>query len=194
MIYVPTPCKEQVEKYLMKWENLPNYVMQENSLNKLFFELAPYNKCIEDILIKCSTLNDFYSTNIFSIYPIAEHILELNIDNRLDNADSALVHDIAHVNISGHNKYFYSFASKYCSHHRPLDYPIYDNYVVKILKHFKKIDCFSKFTMDDLKNDYSFFKNVLLDFRKFYNIEEYNLKDLDRYLWQLGKEYYPNKY
>ena len=37
-------------------------------------------------------------------------------------------------------------------------------------------------------------KNILVDFQKQYGIEEYNLKDLDRYLWQLGKEKFPNKY
>ena len=29
---------------------------------------------------------------------------------------------------------------------------------------------------------------------KKYNIEEYSLKDLDRYLWQLGKKYFLNRY
>ena len=30
------------------------------------------------------------------------------------------------------------------------------------------------------------------DFR--YNIDEYNLKDIDRYIWQLGKDYFPKIY
>lgn len=188
-VNIPTPSKKEVEKYLEKWDNLENYVLQENSLNKLFFDLIPENKIIEDILIKASTLNDFYSTHIFSIFSVANHILSLDIDNRLNNGDPTLVDDIANITIDGKKIRFYSFASKYCSHHRPYDYPIYDNYVDKILWYFKKRDNFEKFKRNDLK-DYIKFKEILISFAKFYNIEEYNLKDLDRYIWQLGKEYF----
>ena len=38
------------------------------------------------------------------------------------------------------------------------------------------------------------YKEILINFKKFYEIDEYNLKDVDRYLWQLGKEYFPKKY
>ena len=31
-------------------------------------------------------------------------------------------------------------------------------------------------------------------FSDFYGIDEYNLKDIDRYIWQLGKEYFPKNY
>lgn len=121
------------------------------------------------------------------------HILELNIDQRLAKHDPTLVDDIAKVNISGKDKYFYSFASKYCSHHQPIEYPIYDSYVEKVLKYFFKKDKLIKFENNDLKQ-YETFKKILLEFQKAYNIEKYNLKDLDRYLWQLGKHYFPNKY
>ena len=189
----PTPSKEEVDKYLSLWDSLDDYVEQEHALDKLFFGVFKTNDTIENILIKCSVLNDFYSTNIFKVYPIAKHILGLNIDDRLNKHDPTLVNDIANVTISGKSKYFYSFASKYCSHHDPLNYPIYDSYVEKVLKYFKKKDKLIKFNNDDLKH-YELFKQILLDFQKAYNIEEYNLKDLDRYLWQLGKKYFPNKY
>ena len=54
-------------------------------------------------------------------------------------------------------------------------------------------DKFENFTKDDLKN-YTRFKEILISFKKFYNIDQYNLKDIDRYLWQLGKEYFPKNY
>ncbi|MBE6512913.1 MAG: hypothetical protein E7Z75_07230 [Methanobrevibacter olleyae] len=187
MIEIPTPSKEEVDKYIEKWNKLENYVNQENSLNKLFHDLLPENKLIEDILIKASTLNDFYSTNIFSIFPVAKHIHELDIDERLYNGDLSLVDDIADV--KDLNKRFYSFATKYCSHHNPDDYPIFDNYVSKVLVHFKKRDKFAKFKMEDLR-DYIKFNEVLDEFAKFYNLEEFTRKELDMYLWQLGKEYF----
>ena len=45
----------------------------------------------------------------------------------------------------------------------------------------------------DLK-DYVTFKGVLIDFRRFYGLEEYNLKQIDKYIWQIGKEYFPKNY
>ena len=190
---IPRPSAQEVQKYLRKWDSLENYVLQENSLNKLFFKTYPNNIDIDDILIKCSSLNDFYSTNIFSIFSVAKHILDLKIDDRLRNGDAEVVNDIAKININGKNKNFYSFATKYCSHHFPDVFPIYDSFVEKILMYYKKTDCFMKFKKDDLKN-YTNFKNILLTFKKYYGIDDYNLKDIDRYLWQLGKEFFPKKY
>ena len=190
---IPRPCKEEVEKYLKLWDSLENYVLQESSLDKLFFNTYPENKDINDVLIKASSLNDFYSTNIFSIFPVAKHIFNLNIDERLKNGDETLVNDIANITINGKEKCFYSFATKYCSHHFPTIYPIYDSYVEKVLMYFKRLDKFSSFKKEDLKN-YKRFKEILIEFKKFYDIDEYNLKDIDRYLWQLGKEYFLRKY
>ena len=188
---IPEPTIEEVEKYLEKWDSLENYVNQENSLNKLFFDLIPENKEIEDILIKASTLNDFYSTNIFSIFPVAKHIHELDIDARLKDGDLSLVEDIA--DIKELNKRFYSFATKYCSHHNPVSFPIYDNYVDNVLRYFRKRDAFADFKNEDLK-DYVLFNGVLHKFANYYSLEKYSLKELDRYLWQLGKEYFKRRF
>ena len=190
---IPKPSKIEVEKYLKKWDSLENYVLQESALDKLFFYTYPNNTEINDILIKASALNDFYSTNIFSIFPVAKHILKLNIDNRLKNGDETLVNDIANITINGKQKNFYSFATKYCSHHFPKTFPIYDSYVEKVLIYFQKKDKISKLKKEDLK-DYKIFKKSLIQFKKFYNIDEYNLKDIDIYIWQLGKDYFPKKY
>lgn len=190
---IPNPSKKEVKKYLSKWDSLENYVLQENSLDKLFFKTYPNNTDIDDILIKASSLNDFYSTNIFSIFNVAKHIHKLNIDERLKNKDEKLVNDIATVEINGKVKNFYSFATKYCSHHDPINYPIFDSYVEKVLLFFNKKDHFYNFSKNDLK-DYIKFKKVLIEFKKFYNIDNYNLKEIDKYLWQLGKDYFPNKY
>jgi len=62
---IPKPSSGEVEKYLKSWKNLKNYKLQEEALDKLFFELLPSNEEISDILLKVAALNDFYSTNIF---------------------------------------------------------------------------------------------------------------------------------
>lgn len=192
-VEVPNPSNEQVDLYLSKWENLENYRLQEVALNRLFFELCPKNTDVIDILLKASTLNDFYSTNIFSIYPVAKHIFALDIDARLKAGDVTLVRDIQYVKIGDTEKNFYSFASKYCSHHNPLDYPIYDSYVDVVLRYFRIRDAFSNFQDVDLK-DYVKFKGILIDFSVFYGLDKYNLKQIDQYVWQLGKEYFPKNY
>ena len=57
----------------------------------------------------------------------------------------------------------------------------------------RNTDKFADFENEDLK-DYKKYKNILLAFRNFYGLEKYSLKEVDKYLWQVGKKYYPRKY
>ena len=192
-ILPPEPRVSEVNKYLKGWKKLEKYTSQERALNKLFLELLPGNSEITDILLKASCLNDFYSTNIFAIYPVAKHILNIkDLDERLKSGDISLVNELGKVEISGKKKSFYSFATKYCSHHNPIAFPIYDSYVERVLLYFNKVDKFSSFKRQDLK-DYRKFKGILLDFQRYYKLERFNLKEIDRYLWLLGKEFFPKK-
>ena len=187
-VNIPTPSPEQVDHYIHEWESRENYVYQEKALDKIFFELCPENKNINDILIKTATLNDFYSTNIYSVYSVAKHIETINnIDVRIKEGDETLIEEIQNVTINGKCKRFYSFATKYCSHHNPLAFPIYDNYVAYILYIFRKQDNFFKFTKSSLKN-YGVFKNTINAFMDFYGLTQYSVKDIDKYLWSLGKD------
>lgn len=176
-VNIPTPTSDEVNNWLKKWDSLPDYTTREEAINELFQSHYNSNKSLKNIIIKCSVLNDFYSTNIFNVYPVACHILELDIDDRLKNGDISLVSEIANNKISGKEKNFYSFASKYCSHHNQEEYPIYDYYVDQMLRHFRNVDAFFDFDNNDLKN-YEKFKNILLKFREFYKLETFSLKDL----------------
>ena len=62
----------------------------------------------------------------------------------------------------------------------------------EVLRYYRKVDRFASFQNGDLK-EYAFFKVVLEAFRSFYHLEQYNLKELDKYIWQLGKKHF-NKY
>ena len=64
---VPHPSSEQVEHYLRAWDELENYHLQEDALDKLFFTLCPENSDMSDILLKVAALNDF-SVQISSLY------------------------------------------------------------------------------------------------------------------------------
>lgn len=125
-----------------------------------------------------------FIAQIFLQYtPVAKHIQSVcNLDERLKTGDVTLVSDIQKVIISGVEKNFYSFASKYCSHHNPKDYPIYDSYVGKVLCYFEENDHFAGFKTKDLR-DYEKFKGIIISFREFYGLEKYDLKQIDQYLW-----------
>lgn len=186
------PSVKDAQWFIDNWQKLPSYTDQERALDKLFMELCPKNNRIEDVLIKCSALNDFYSTNIFGIHTLAEHILSLNIDERLHQVDYSLIGDIAKVEVNGKEHCFYSFATKYCSHHLPEKYAIYDNYVEKVLLSMNKKEPFSNFKREDLK-DYETYMSVIRGFSQHFGLTQFSIKQLDQYLWQLGKWYF-NQY
>ncbi|MFH0936889.1 MAG: hypothetical protein V1808_01190 [Candidatus Daviesbacteria bacterium] len=191
---IKRPSQKEVEYYLKLWDSLENYTLQESSLKKLFTKTYPFNKDLDDVLIKVCALNDFYSTNIFSPFTVAKHIVKLGIDKNLVQNDLTIVNKIAKVEMNGGKiKNFYSFATKYCSHHKPTVYPIYDSYVDQLLMYFKKTDNFDDFSKEDLKV-YQHFRRILENFRKYYELEVFDLKQIDQYLWQVGKEYFPKKY
>jgi len=183
------PSVKDAEWFLEYWKNLPSYSNQEKALDKLFMGICKRNDNIEDILIKCSSLNDFYSTNIFDIHTVAQHILSLKIDERLEDGDLSLVDEISHVEVNGKVHTFYSFATKYCSHHNPERYAIYDSYVEKVLLSMNSRDHFMKFKQEELKV-YETYMRVIKAFQQRYGLMQYNIKRLDQYLWQLGKWYF----
>jgi hypothetical protein len=188
-----TPSPSLMSEYLSKWEQLENYRLQEASLGLLFHSLCPENKKIEHVLLKVSALNDFYSTNIFDTYSVAKHILKKDVDARLEANDYSLVNDIAKISIKGKTKNFYSFASKYCSHHKPTSYPIFDSFVEKMMLHYKTLDSFNSFDKVDLK-DYGRFIEIIKGFQSFYRLEKFSLREIDIFLWLAGKEWFPRKY
>lgn len=182
---IPTPNQSELQKWIGKWSEVG--LSQERALNKLFYRTYPRNDDLDDILVKVATLNDFYSTNIYNIFAVARHILGIaNIDKRLANGDESLVNEIANVLELGKN--FYSFATKFCSHHNESDFAIYDSYVEKMLLYFQKRDRFGDFKSADLR-DYGRFKKALNDFKAFYDLD-CGLKELDMYLWQAGKKHF----
>ncbi len=185
---IQRPSADLVRSYLEKWNTLENYALQESSLRKLFAETYPRNDEMDDVLVKVCALNDFYSTNILSPFKIARRIVELQIDERLSKQDLSLVNEMACVEVSGgKTRNFYSFATKYCSHHLPESYPIYDSYVEKMLKHFRRHDKFCAFRNDDLRR-YPRCHEVHMRFRERYSLERFNAKEIDRHLWQAGRE------
>lgn len=185
----------QVRQYLSRWDKDEKTVTQEAVVQK-FFKLYPDNDNLEDVLVKATLLNVFYSTGIIDIYTMAKHIVVLQIDERLRAGDESVVSEIRRVTVGNPAKVmnFYSFASKYCSHHNPQQYPIFDSYVAAVLTYFRKLHGFTELfnVVDDIKIDYVKFKQVVSEFKTFYGLEEFSYKEIDQYLWGLGRDKFPN--
>jgi hypothetical protein len=182
-----TPSVALVTSYLQKWETLEKYKFQEEALTLLFQEFCPHHDEIVHVLLKVSSLNDFYSTNIFNTHAVAKHIVALKVSERIASGDHSVVNEIAIVNTGGKERNFYSFASKYCNHHKPEHFPIYDSYVEKMLMHFKKAERFAVFRKADLKQ-YERFVSTIHTFRQHYKLGQFSLRQIDIYLWLAGKE------
>ena len=188
--HIPRPSCEEVDKYLHRWNTTAALFQPETVLKKLFTETCPKNNSIDDIILKTAVLNTVYNTYIYSVYPVAQHILSLAIDERLSAGDETLVNELMRVFYANDRKIdHYSFATKYCSFHVPDAFPIYDSYVDKILQHYRDQEGFSVFKNNDLKT-YPHFKRILSDFRHYFGLEKYTTKELDQYLWQFGKEFF----
>ena len=190
---IPRPNGDELERYIEQWKGMDDYQNQEDALDKLF-GLCPHNTDIKDVLLKSTVLNDFYSTRIIDINPVAEKILGLDVDRRLDDGDLTLVDDMGTVKRADDKEVsVYSFASKYCSHHKPDLYPIYDSFVEKMLCFFQQRDEFHSFKRNELRQ-YPRFHEVMVAFREYYGLTKYSFKLVDKFLWLLGKDYFPKKY
>lgn len=193
------PSMAEAGGYFRVWDSLPNYVAHEKALAALFRDGdSPFraNTDLSPVIIKASALNDFYSTNIYRVYDVACKIVSIHdFDSRLQQGDLTLVKDFQTIEFAGRKGESkritnYSFATKYCSHHQPDKFPIYDSYVDHVLRSLRRIypEVF-KFRNDDLR-DYKKYTENLDILRREFGLESLTYKELDRYLWQLGKRYF----
>ena len=197
MSNLQTPTNELIDEYIAKFNSDERYYRADQAIINLF-DAFPENKHLEHILLKISVINNLYSTNILGTFNMAKHIQRLDIDSDLKNGDPNLVNKISsgHGIVSKKNNTeinFYSFATKYCNWHNRDKYAIYDSFVRKLLMAYKRNDNFSAFAEADLK-DFIKFKQVVLDFKQFYNLTEHSLKQIDKFLWIYGKEKFPANY
>ncbi|PIR69184.1 MAG: hypothetical protein COU47_03710 [Candidatus Niyogibacteria bacterium CG10_big_fil_rev_8_21_14_0_10_46_36] len=184
-----TPNNALVNKYFKKYEKDERYFVADKALEELF-DAFPKNSDFKNVLLKVSALNALYSTSVYAIFKMAEHIHSLKkIDQSLKNGDIKIVDKIAKVDFA--DRIFYSFATKYSHWHNPEEYPIYDQFVDKVLWGYQQQNKFSDFRRSDLKQ-FREFKRVLNEFRKHYKLSG-SLKEIDKFLWIYGKELFDIK-
>src|SRR3954468_22899759 len=123
-----------VLEYLDKIHADPDFEGTEAALRTLFARIPTNDRC-DEVLPKVVTLNTLYSAGLrfIELHPMARHICRVGIDGRLEEGDLGLVRDIANPLEGESFRISYSFATKYCSFHRPVMFPIYDQYVDRLL-------------------------------------------------------------
>ena len=196
---ITLPTQALVDSYINKWHNLKNYMNQEIALNKLFKKLLPKNDTFEDVLLKVTVLNKFYSTNIIDTYSLSKYILKIkNLDDRLAIGDKDLVDEILNISVGEQKRSFYSFASKYCNHHNEEAFPIFDSFVERVIMYLiindretiinndtisneMKTLLSSKITksriQDFLREKYKNFTSILADIRHVYQLEDVSFRN-----------------
>ncbi len=186
------PTDRLLQHYLAAFRADERYFLADQAIIQLVAQF-PQNTHLEHILLKVTTINDLYGTNIYATFAMAHHIHTLGIDSALRAADTEIVNQIAAVTFSGKPRNVFSFASKYCSWHDPLNYPLYDSYVEKLLLAYRRKDAFSVFQKTDLRH-YASYKRIVSDFRAHYRLAQFSFKDLDKFLWLYGKALFPKNY
>ncbi len=197
MSEIAKPTAAEVRRYQKRWTS-DRYFREENALDKLF-RACPQNRCVKDVLIKVASLNALYSAGVFpdEYVEIADMICELDIDERLKTGCPDLVEDIANgareaiSNLEGPGGRprgrRYAFAAKYCSFHNECAYPMRDTLVADMLKKFRRRgDAGFAFKNREL-DSYPEFRAVAERFREAYGLTEFSFREIDRYLWLLGR-------
>lgn len=184
-------------------DNIENKVHEDKKYGEDLKELSNFftqfpTNTNRDIIIHKILLVDFTnSTNLkftssrveaFSIYKLAEQLIEWNIDKGIENGDPAIVDKISHFCESN----IFSFATKYCCYHNTLcynkdDYSIFDRVVVKTLPQY--IDISPTYIDAEKEKGYSHYHNIISDLIDIYelnNIDKIRRK-IDHFLW------FPNK-
>ena len=188
-IILPEPTVKLVDEFLNEFRVDSRSNFADNAIRELIKKF-PDNKTIESVILKISVINDLYSTNIFSTYEIANHILQQDFDKAIENKDYSIVNRVA----TGHKikssrtykEYnFYSFATKYCNWHDQSSFPLFDRYIDLVLINYNHKNQYTKETNFRV---YENLINVLMIFRTTHKLDKYSFKELDKFLWYLGKK------
>ena len=186
---LPKPTLDAARKLIERFEADNKAV--EHGLTELI-QAFPSNSDLGHVLVKVAAINGLYATAIFGLFPVAEVITGANIDPLLQTGDPQAVEKIAKVSYADKTRWNYSFATKYCSWHRPDMYPMFDSRVDFCLRSYQASDPFSKFKQEDLWN-YEKFRTIIKAFQSHYGLGELSFKQLDEFLYQLGNEYFSDR-
>ncbi|MBR5850677.1 MAG: hypothetical protein IKZ12_06425 [Alistipes sp.] len=175
---------------------LPKYGVEAAILQRIFASYSTFS--YEDILLRSTLLNQFYSTAILDIRSMAEHIAHLpNVATDLQQGVVNVVPQIARVMHNGKQWNHTSFASKFASYQNNGAFPIMDSLVVDVFAKLRMLGFFvknTKFSKETLRTNYSLYVDVYNEFvalsgmgKLIQNGRPLNYKEVDDYLWASRK-------
>lgn len=150
---------------------VPSWETTDKALNAVH-ENFPKDD-LASCLVKVVTVNSLYSTNVYAVWRMAEHVQQILADPHRPTGPE-LVDRIAALGKRNHR----SFASKYTHFFIDPQYPILDQYVLKMLAyHLGQRQVWPK--------DYVQFHGWFEKLRSLCD-GQFSTKDIDQYLWMAG--------
>jgi hypothetical protein len=190
------PTEELVRAACDEFDQDPDNRAIERSLAELF-NRYPANSDHAHVLLKAVALNTLYSTQIplYSntrpdLRDVAQHIHRNaeQIDSALAAGIPEIVDTIARLRVPGKRDYcYFSFASKYCSWHKPEFYPIYDSNVDRYVSRLKEDALFREFfNTGEERWRYAEFRRLIGILRERHGLNSCSFKQLDKFLYLQG--------
>jgi hypothetical protein len=183
---LPVPTADLVRTACREFDQENQLV--EEALGDLFHQY-PANNNLPHVLLKVVALNGLYAAQILAVEEVARHIHRQapEIDAALHAGSLVIVDTIAKVAIKGKLRNNYSFATKYCSWHRPESYPIWDLRVDRCLWCLQQQYHFAPSLKANVElRDYLKLHVVLTDFEEAYGLGGFTFKEIDKFLWTYG--------
>lgn len=150
--------------------------------NRTFEFVEKYPLNTDEVLVneKISAMNNGL-IDVHYVPEMADHIIELSIDEGLSNKDLSLVEKISALDTKDPLK-FRKFASRYCNYHHPDSFVVQSEIAEKIMQLF----VIDPDTPEGLPQDllpYQNFKLVKDSFIEEYEFKAFNYYEMEKCLW-----------
>lgn len=181
---LPVPASS-IDDEIHAFDTEPSTALAEASISALIAAFRQ-NHAMNHVLLKVVAINRLYRARVLDMdmENLARHVVEIDSLDTLiaSGAPEAvpLICDCTTV-----QRKYYSFATKFCSWHNQSAYSIWDGNVDVALWAYKQQDSFADFKRGSLRN-YNAFLRTAKAFRSYYGLENYSLKSIDKFLWQVG--------
>lgn len=174
-----------IDEEIAAFDADPETAFTESTISELF-STYPDNQDVRHVLVKVCVINDLYRPRVRNIdlQPLSIHIKTIEeLDTRLRRGTPDVVDAI--WKSQGTSQQYFSFATKFCSWHNQEAYAMCDGNVWEALVTYRaKNEGFA--FRDSEVNDYPGFLAIVRRFQKSYGLEDYSLKSIDKFLWQVG--------
>jgi hypothetical protein len=179
------PIEDIIKPYFETFKGQEGYFVDDTRTWN-FFRANTENTKVQDILLKIREVRDDELTELEGEDAMAQHILNLKIDDALESSDKQVVMDIAQITYRGEPRNFYAFASRFCCYHYPAVYPIYNPTIDQVLRVYYKR---TRATVlpENLLTDYPSFSNLMEEYKDNFHLPLRHYWELDKFIWAYGQ-------